>query len=94
MPKLLKEIKSFDVLYIDGNHSYEATLRYFNLVKEYIKEDTIIVFDDIYWSEGMTKAWLEIKNDSIVSHTIDLFYFGLTFFRKEKDISDYKMRVY
>ncbi len=31
----------------------------------------------------MEKAWKEIKTDKRVSLTIDLFYIGIVFFRKE-----------
>jgi hypothetical protein len=42
-----------------------------------------MIFDDIHWSEGMEKAWLEIKKNKEVSCTIDLFFVGVVFFRKE-----------
>jgi hypothetical protein len=31
LPKLLNDYPRLDVVYIDGNHTYEATLRYFHL---------------------------------------------------------------
>ena len=34
---------------------------------------------NIYWSKGMTKAWEEIKKDSRVKISIDLYYFGIVF---------------
>jgi len=44
-------------------------------------ENSIFVFDDIHWSAGMESAWEIIKKDNRVSITIDLFWFGLVFFR-------------
>jgi hypothetical protein len=41
-----------------------------------------MVFDDIHWSEGMERAWEEIKRDPAVTLTIDIFFVGLVFFRK------------
>lgn len=83
LPKLLNQIPSLDFIYIDGNHTYEATIRYFNMVLEKKHSGTMVVFDDIYWSEGMEKAWKEIHNHSQVRLSMDLFHFGLVFFRTE-----------
>jgi len=75
--------KTFDFVYIDGNHTYEATIKYFNELLKYTNENSVLIFDDIYWSEGMTKAWEEIKNHANVTLSIDLYKIGLIFFRKE-----------
>lgn len=83
VPKLLNDLNSIDFVYIDGNHTYEATMRYFNLLLEKKNETSVFIFDDIYWSEGMTKAWKEIKQNKDVTLSIDAFYFGMVFFRPE-----------
>lgn len=75
--------QKFDLVYIDGNHTYEATTKYFTQLLDKTHNDTIMIFDDIYWSPGMTKAWEEIKDHKHVTVTIDLFKMGLVFFRKE-----------
>ena len=46
-------------------------------------DDDILVFDDIHWSRDMEKAWLEIKQDIRVKYTIDLFFIGLVFLKKD-----------
>lgn len=71
-----------DFVYIDGNHQYEATLRYFNTLFIHSDENTVLIFDDIYWSAGMKKAWQEIKSHPRVSASVDVFMFGLVLFRK------------
>ncbi|MBA2612117.1 MAG: class I SAM-dependent methyltransferase [Bacteroidetes bacterium] len=81
-----------DLFYVDGNHTYEATLHYFNLALERKGNSSVFIFDDIYWSHGMTKAWEEIKKNSSVTLTIDLFYFGIVFFKEEvKEKVDLKL---
>lgn len=82
-PKLLTQINTLDFLYIDGNHAYEPTMNYFNLALEKKNTHSIFVFDDIYWSEGMQKAWKEICSHKEVTLSLDLFYFGIIFFRTE-----------
>jgi len=85
--------KSFDLVFIDGNHTYEATIKYFNLLLEHIHPNSVLIFDDIYWSPGMTKAWEEIRLHEQVTVTIDLFKMGLVFFRKEnKQKEDFVLR--
>ena len=83
LPALLEKIKCFDLLYIDGDHTYESTIRYFSLALKHIHPGSVIVLDDIYWSSGMTRAWNEIKNSPHVSMSIDTFYSGIIFFRNE-----------
>jgi len=43
-----------------------------------------MVFDDINWSEGMQEAWDIIRKNERVKISIDLFYMGILFFRKEQ----------
>lgn len=89
LPILLEEISRPGFVYMDGNHRYDATLRYFNLIAERASEHTVIVLDDIYWSKKMQKAWKEIRNDSRVSLSIDTFWMGIIFFRKEHQFSEH-----
>jgi predicted O-methyltransferase YrrM len=83
LPALLSGMETFDLALVDGNHTYEATLHYFNLLLEETHNDSIIIFDDIYWSEGMKKAWKEIQQNPKVTCSIDIFRWGLVFFRRE-----------
>ncbi len=67
---------------IDGNHKKEATLRYFNYFSNICDENSIIVFDDINWSNEMQDAWRKIIKHPDVSISIDIFFMGIVFFRK------------
>jgi len=82
LPNLLDSINTVDLAYIDGNHQEDATLKYFGQFKEVMGYDGIIIFDDIYWSKGMNRAWDRIKADKDVSLSIDLFELGIVFFNK------------
>jgi predicted O-methyltransferase YrrM len=83
LPGILKETGMLDLLFVDGNHTYEATRRYFEMGLAKKHNDTVFVFDDIYWSPGMTRAWKEIADHPEVTLSIDTFYRGYIFFRKE-----------
>lgn len=82
LPGILPRIKLPCMVYIDGNHTYAATIKHFEMLAEVMDEHSILIFDDIHWSEGMERAWNEIKASEKVTITIDLFRFGIVFFRK------------
>ena len=83
-----------DLLYVDGNHTYEATMRYFKMALQSRNNNSVFVFDDIYWSAGMTKAWEEIKKHPEVTMSIDTFYTGFVFFKQEiKEKTDLRFYI-
>lgn len=84
LPALLETLDRVDLAYVDGNHAYEPTLRYFHQLLERRHPGTILVFDDLYWSNGMAQAWKTIHNHPDVRLSIDLFQFGIVFFRTEQ----------
>lgn len=75
----LEKIKSLDFGFIDGNHQEHPTIEYFEKCLEFCHHDSVLVFDDIHWSEGMERAWTYVKNHNQVFVTIDLFFIGLVF---------------
>ncbi len=83
LPGVLNRLEHPFLVYIDGNHTYEATMAYFKLALQKTDNNSVIIFDDIYWSKGMTRAWEEIKTNQAVSLSIDAFYFGAVFFKTE-----------
>ena len=83
----------YDLIYIDGNHRKDATLLYFNTVMKTVTHKSIIIFDDIHWSKGMTQAWETIKQNPNVTLTIDTFYWGFVFFRKEQEKQHFTIRL-
>ncbi len=80
---VLKENETFDLIFFDGNHRKEPTLSYFKQCLHYSNTESIFIFDDIHWSDEMEEAWEEIKLHPAVTCSIDLFFIGLIFFRKE-----------
>ena len=70
----------FDLVFIDGNHRYEATLKYFELLKNNLSDNAIVVLDDIHWSSGMRRAWREICTQKGIVFSINFFKLGLIMF--------------
>ena len=89
----LLEHNKFDFIFIDGNHQKEATIEYFETLLKNSHNNTVFVFDDIYWSKGMTEAWETIKQHPRVTVTVDTFYWGFVFFRKEQLKEHFVIRV-
>lgn len=85
-------LEPVDFVFFDANHRYEPTVRYFETCLANIHNDTVFVFDDIHWSDEMEQAWAYIKTHPSVSVTIDLFWVGLVFFRREQPKQDFILR--
>lgn len=83
LQQIYKNCPSFDFIFIDGHHQYDATLAYFEQCLKNIHNNTVIVLDDIHWSEQMEVAWQQIVQHPVVTLTLDLYQYGVVFFRKE-----------
>jgi predicted O-methyltransferase YrrM len=93
LPKVLSEIETIDWAFIDGHHQYQPTLDYFNLIIPKLNENTVIVLDDINWSDGMQGVWKEIIAKPEVTASVDLFFLGVVFFRKNLTKEAFKLRL-
>lgn len=85
--------EKYDLVYVDGNHNKEHTLKYFKRLLNQVNSNSILIFDDIYWSPEMTEAWQKIIQDPKVTVSIDTYYWGLIFFRKEQEKQHFTIRV-
>jgi predicted O-methyltransferase YrrM len=92
LKEVLASLPRLDMVFFDGNHKMEPTLRYFHTCLEHIHPETVFVFDDIHWSSGMEQAWNEIKNHPEVKITIDLFNLGIVYFRRELSKENFTLR--
>ena len=82
-PEIVSNWLGKGMFFIDGNHTYQATLKYFNYVIKHLPDDGVLIFDDIYWSRGMTTAWEEIVSSPLVTLSVDLFHVGVVFVKKK-----------
>ena len=83
---------TFDMVFIDGDHRFEPTMINYSSSKSILKGEGPIILHDIYWSKGMQKAWEKIKADNDATVTIDLFFFGLVYFRKGQRKQHFSIR--
>ncbi len=83
LPDVVKNLSIIDFAFVDGNHRREPTLNYFYQLLQKSNDQSIFIFDDIHWSPDMEEAWQVIRSHSAVTLSIDLFFIGVIFFRKE-----------
>ncbi len=80
---VLSSLNNIDFAFVDGNHTQEPTERYFSQLLPKMGNDSILIFDDIHWSPEMEAAWKNITSHPAVRCSIDLFFIGIIFFRRE-----------
>ena len=93
--KLLIDDNNYNIVFIDGNHKKEPTIKYFIDLQAKLSSPAIIIFDDINWSLDMQKAWEIIKSNKNVTYSIDMFKFGILIFDKNSNNkkADYKLHL-
>lgn len=83
LPEALSSFGKLDFVFLDGNHRLDPTLGYLRQILPFTHPGTVLVFDDIHWSGEMEAAWQQIQQNPAVTGTIDLFFLGFVFFRRE-----------
>lgn len=89
---LLDSLQKVDLVYFDGNHRYEPTVRYFEACLKKATEQSVFVFDDIHWSAEMERAWEYVKKHPSVMISIDIYKLGIVFFRKNQPKQHYILK--
>jgi len=67
--------------FIDGNHSAAGTMRIVEKIMNHMHPESVIVLDDIRWSEEMYTTWKELTSRPEVRVSLDLFSMGILLFR-------------
>ena len=85
--------RKYDLVYMDANHTYEATMRYANHLLPQMDEKGILIVDDIHYSPEMERAWRELKTDARVTTSMDLYHAGLLFVDPHYLKRHYRIRI-
>jgi len=80
LPSFLSTQNIIDYVFLDGNHRYAPTLKYFEMLLPFMHNESVVVIDDIHWSTEMNLAWKKIIEHSQVTISIDLMMLGIVFF--------------
>jgi predicted O-methyltransferase YrrM len=92
LPEIIKSGILPGLVFIDGNHKMRAVLDYFERMAEISDNNTVVIIDDINYSQEMAEAWNKIRQHEKVTFTIDIFRMGIVFFRKGISHKDYIIR--
>jgi predicted O-methyltransferase YrrM len=85
--------KQFDFIFFNGNPTKEATLTCFEIGLQTIHNDSFFIFNSISKNPEMQVAWSQIIKHPSVRVSIDVYDFGIIFFRKEQAKEDFIIRV-
>jgi predicted O-methyltransferase YrrM len=84
LPRVINQHEQLDVVYVNGKNTSATILNWFYQCLAKANESSVFVFSNMHDSSEQEMAWMEIKNNERVRVTVDLFYLGLVFFRKEQ----------
>jgi predicted O-methyltransferase YrrM len=89
LKKAVQDMPQLDFVYFDGNHQAAPTLSYFQVCLDKVHKDSIFIWDDVHWSQGMENAWETIKKHEKVTLTIDCGHFACAFFNPDHKIKQH-----
>lgn len=79
--------KTYKILFISDLEKFKTSFL------ENLKPFTILIFKEIYANKASIKKWEEAIQHQKATVTIDLFYFGFVFYRKEQVKEHFKIRA-
>lgn len=90
-PALQFENGPYDILFTNSSEAEKlvCTASEGNI----INNDTLLLIDGIHANNNNVALWENIKNHQTVSVTVDMFYCGAVFFRKEQVKEHFKIRI-
>lgn len=85
-----KEKKQF---FIGRNINSENIISVFKTLLPYITSDSLVILDGIHLTKEREEIWKQIKNHSKVKVTVDLYFWGIIFFREKQAKQHFKIRI-
>ena len=85
--------ENLDLVYLDGTCDKESTIENFNSLLKHSHNESVFIINNIYWSKEMTEAWNIIKKQKEITVSIDTYYLGFLFFRKEQPKQHFTIRL-
>ena len=78
----------FDLIYLDS-----PSVDILSIHQSKINNDSILLIENIYGNLEATAIWKSLKQNEMVTVSLDLFYCGILFFRKEQVKEHFKIRI-
>ena len=89
LPLVIKDMESVDVVFMDANHTKEATLAYYSIIKPKLSNGSVLIVDDIHSSKGMREAWNEIRQDEKARVSFDIYGLGVIYYNEKLSRKNY-----
>lgn len=86
-------VDKLDLAFIDFHAMHISLKEAYHLLIDYAHNDSVFIFKAIHQSDIAEQEWQYIKTQHHVRLTIDTFYWGLVFFRKEQAKQHFSIRV-
>lgn len=90
-PKVVFQGKPYDIIYLE--HPNEVSPHEFSLSENRVHNDSMLLINSIHTNKKMETHWESIKKWGHVTVTLDFFYCGVVFFRKEQAEEHFKIRI-
>ncbi|MCJ7468578.1 MAG: hypothetical protein MUO53_18010 [Maribacter sp.] len=88
-PKLFFDVKPYDMVCIDITE-FDISFPFFS---DQIKNDTVVIIDSIHKNNINLAIWETIKNKESLKVTLDLYYCGIVFLRRQQAKEHFKIRI-
>lgn len=76
----VRACEKVDVVFVDANHTYDATCRYITLLLQKLHSKSVLILDDIHYNLEMQRAWQWLCSLPEVTTTMDFYQVGIVFF--------------
>ncbi|PIF00216.1 MAG: hypothetical protein CR994_07065 [Maribacter sp.] len=89
-PLIETDQRPADIIYLDEPNN----VLFSSIIKEGIyHNDSMLWVNNIHYDKESTQTWETLKNHAKVTVSVDLFYCGALFFRKEQAKEHFKVRI-
>jgi len=85
--------EKIDLIFIDGHHDGNALKQYIKKLDSRIHENTVLILDDIRWSDSMLTAWNELRNSAEFNLSMDFFKMGVLMKRPQQRKEHFYLRI-
>ena len=84
---------TYDFIHFKGSCANKTILKYFESSLLAIDNNSVFLFENIHSNKESEKVWNYIKKHEKVTVTIDTFFWGFVFFRKEQEKEHFIIRI-
>jgi hypothetical protein len=93
LDKILRgAFNTLDFVFYDRDNDVEKIKMVFDKCLNYKNNNSVFVFNNIYYTNAISETWDYVKNHSETIVSIDLFHMGIVLFKKEMSRQQIKYR--